>query len=472
MEIKHITIKICLKILLLLLFSTMSMSKSDSEMITVAISEFRTQGVSDDHEWLGKSFTDAMLTELSRSRDVRVVERDFLEEILDELELQSSALIDESSAVRVGELLGARVFIFGTLSLLNDELVVRARIVNVERGEVIGVAEATNELDNILQLQNDLALDIADQMAIEAALEDITGLEVTEVSIDVYDRLERFRNLGEDLPYFGSENEYREQSQNALMETEDIVAKTDDFEEIRYYRSLFALHAGDTRLARQELEIANRISSGNPDLILLNANIEYLSDNLNEAEELLKEYTNEVSDDARGWYALGSIYLEKRDNHEAAISFIRALQNTPYINEAKTNLRTLISGNQGLAILESVKMHKPEYYHAGKIFRAFWQDEKPDMEHVDVVLNSLPDLYLAHYMKGRNELDDVPTRARLYFRDSLNLRPDFPEAHRDLGLSYLNMNRCRTGAEHISIYVGLSRHVSDFAELQSKINSC
>src|SRR5919109_213089 len=76
-------------------------------------------------QWLGKSFADALLNRLQKARSVRVVEREFLDQVLAEMKLQSSSLVDEKSAVAVGRILGAKVIVFGSVAVLGDEAVAR-----------------------------------------------------------------------------------------------------------------------------------------------------------------------------------------------------------------------------------------------------------------------------------------------------------------------------------------------------------
>ncbi len=450
-------------------------AQAERGLLTVAVAEFRTQGVADGAEWLGKSFADAMLTELSRSREVRVVERDFLEDILMELELQASALIDESSAVRVGRLLGARAFIFGTVSQFGNRLVVRARIVNVERGEVMGVAESAGELDQILAVQRTLAADLSQKMAIEAALIDITQFEVTPVSIAVYNQLQILSELAGQLPPIGlaSDRQRRQaELQNALMTAGHIVSEADNFAQARYYRALFALHTEQFTLARQEMAIARRLEPQNPEFLLLAANISYQVDDIDEAESLLNQYTSLLPGDARGWFALGRIQMSQRKDSQASVSLMRALENSPYIYEAESNLRTLLSGPGGLALLDDLSRVDQKYFHSGMVMRSYWNMEQANIENLEIAVAAMPDIHILHYMRGLQLLRRSPSESKSSFQKSLNLYPGFPEGHRGLGQAYLRTGHCQIGKEHITIYLRLSRHVPDFSDLQREISRC
>src|SRR5438067_1140979 len=64
----------------------------ESQLVTVAVAPFRTEGLDSSMQWLGKSFADALLNRLQKARSVRVVEREFLDQVLAEMKLQSSSL--------------------------------------------------------------------------------------------------------------------------------------------------------------------------------------------------------------------------------------------------------------------------------------------------------------------------------------------------------------------------------------------
>lgn len=443
-------------------------------MITVAVAEFKIHGIDGDNQWLGRSFADATLIELSRSRQVRIVEREFLEDILEELELQSSVLIDESSAVRIGKLLGARAFIFGSVSQFGNDLVARARIVSIERGEVITVAEASGKNDRIPEIQKKLALDITGKMAVEAALVDITNFEVTPVRIELFHRLREFDEMASSLPFIGTDRNRQRilQYQNALNQISQIVADAGDFAEARYYRALFALQTGQVHLAEQEIAIARRLHSEKPEFMLLDANISYINNNSEQALRILADYTRLLPGDARGWYAIGRVQMQTGKNQDAVISFLNALDNSPYIYEAESTLRTLISGPTGLALLQDLRNNHTTYYHAGRVMRSFWNEAQAASSDLQVAAATLSGIHTVHYMKGMNRLAVSPLEARSFFQQSLNLHPGFPEGHRGLGLSYLASGGCETGKEHIRIYLSLSRFVPDFDDLQRQIERC
>lgn len=78
-----------------------------------------------------------------KGKGVPVVERSHLVRTLEELRLGSSTLVDEETRLHVGRLAGARRMIFGGYLILDAQIRVDLRLVNVETGEVLKAVEKT-----------------------------------------------------------------------------------------------------------------------------------------------------------------------------------------------------------------------------------------------------------------------------------------------------------------------------------------
>lgn len=73
----------------------------------------------------------------------QVVDRAAVEKIISEQKLQQNALMDASTAAKVGRLAGAGVFIVGNYSILRKKFVLTVRALSVETGQFIAAAEET-----------------------------------------------------------------------------------------------------------------------------------------------------------------------------------------------------------------------------------------------------------------------------------------------------------------------------------------
>jgi tetratricopeptide (TPR) repeat protein len=112
-----------------------------TEITTIAIMEFDNHSIGEYQEKLGhlaKGLADFFEHDFAKISTLRVVERDKIDFILKEIELQQSGSVDVATAVKVGKILGAQLMVFGSITQLDDDntrMVVRA--VKVETSEII-----------------------------------------------------------------------------------------------------------------------------------------------------------------------------------------------------------------------------------------------------------------------------------------------------------------------------------------------
>ncbi|HWR81761.1 MAG TPA: CsgG/HfaB family protein [Candidatus Deferrimicrobium sp.] len=115
--------------------------ESRSGVKTIAIMEFDNFSIGRYQEELGalgKGLADFFEHDFRKISAIKVVERDKINFVLKEHELQKSGAVDETTAVRAGKILGARFMVFGSITQLdpsNTRMVVK--VVSVETSEII-----------------------------------------------------------------------------------------------------------------------------------------------------------------------------------------------------------------------------------------------------------------------------------------------------------------------------------------------
>ena len=132
---------------------------------TLAIMDFTNSALGGranaDYEPLRKGMADILINELAANNpNIRIVEREHIQAILEEQNLATSGRVDANTAVRVGKVLGARYMLFGSFFIdLNNRLRLDLRAVNVEtsqvgeRGEVFTVSGKSEDiLDKIQEI--------------------------------------------------------------------------------------------------------------------------------------------------------------------------------------------------------------------------------------------------------------------------------------------------------------------------------
>lgn len=123
----------------------------------VAISYFDNNAKDPEFDPLSKGIADMMITELSDAQGIRVIERERLEELLDELELNKSEYIDPETAQKLGKGLGAEAILTGAFTVQGDRMRIDARLLKVETAEVLLTEKVSGPKDDFFDLHDQLA---------------------------------------------------------------------------------------------------------------------------------------------------------------------------------------------------------------------------------------------------------------------------------------------------------------------------
>lgn len=124
---------------------------------TLAVLNFDNNTGAADYDPMGRGLAAMMITDLSTSPDLKVVEREHMQDVLAEQHLQHSALFDSSTAVRAGKLLGAQYITAGSLAAADPKLRIDMRVIDVETGRVVQAAQVTGPKDRIFDMEHQLA---------------------------------------------------------------------------------------------------------------------------------------------------------------------------------------------------------------------------------------------------------------------------------------------------------------------------
>jgi len=91
---------------------------------------------------LGEFISATIIETLENRCEFRIVEREKLILILEELSLGSSELTSENSLLRIGKILGAKLMVFGAYQVIGDIVRLDLRLVEVERGLIVNVTSS------------------------------------------------------------------------------------------------------------------------------------------------------------------------------------------------------------------------------------------------------------------------------------------------------------------------------------------
>lgn len=95
----------------------------------LAILDFSTQT-----EEMSSYINSQLIATISESSSLRIVTRQHMDKIEKELQFQSSGLVSDSTALSIGERLGAHEIVFGSLEELDNKYMLQVRMLDVSHG--------------------------------------------------------------------------------------------------------------------------------------------------------------------------------------------------------------------------------------------------------------------------------------------------------------------------------------------------
>lgn len=135
-----------------------------AEPNTTAVLQFNEKGAGVQGK--GSQITDIVFAALAENPQIWMVEREDINKILQELELNTSGMVNPQQAVKVGELSGAKIIITGSIFKTGSKTFIVAKIIGTETSRVLGQSVNGNQEFEVLAQQ--LALKISDTLTKQA----------------------------------------------------------------------------------------------------------------------------------------------------------------------------------------------------------------------------------------------------------------------------------------------------------------
>lgn len=148
-----------------------AVEKESPGLQTLAIMDFRNSSIYERERFapLAKGFPSMMINYLNGATDLKVIERQRIQWLLNELKLQQKTdVVDQSTAVKMGNLLGATAVLFGNYSVVNDDKMrLSGRLVKVETSEILLSEKVTGEPDEFFSLVRELSQNLTRAINVE-----------------------------------------------------------------------------------------------------------------------------------------------------------------------------------------------------------------------------------------------------------------------------------------------------------------
>lgn len=129
--------KKCFFILLLLFVINYSLN---AQVLRVAILDFENISGIAQYDGLGKAMSSMLISDIEANvspKRLQLVERAQIQKLLKEQSFQTSGSVDKSTAVEAGKILGVGYLLVGDIYILDDQLIINARLTNTETGDIV-----------------------------------------------------------------------------------------------------------------------------------------------------------------------------------------------------------------------------------------------------------------------------------------------------------------------------------------------
>lgn len=152
--------------------------RPDPGMKALAVIDFKNRSIDKKEQYdpMELGFADLVINRLNNSTELKVVERERIKWILDEIKLQDEHNME--GAVRLGKQLGVQSVLMGSFIVVKGEIWLGARLVKIETSEILFSDEIKGDLDDFFELIDELSNKIAAK--IDVALKEDIGEVVPE----------------------------------------------------------------------------------------------------------------------------------------------------------------------------------------------------------------------------------------------------------------------------------------------------
>jgi TolB-like protein len=203
---------------------------------TLAVLYF-TNNSTTDHaalDPLSQGIADIIVTDLQdTASNVRLVERERLDYILHELEIEKSEAFDQGSAVRVGKQLGVHYLLLGSFMRLGEQVRIDYRLVKTETSELLKGNSVKGKMSSIMNLIDQLARKVAKEVggAVTRSGENHAG-----VNLDALMKYSEGLDLMDEERYLEARNAFQaalslapdfELAKNRIMQLNPVAQYTD-----------------------------------------------------------------------------------------------------------------------------------------------------------------------------------------------------------------------------------------------------
>ncbi len=210
-------------------------SADEAGVKTIAFLPFDNYSVGEYQEKLGKlghALAEFFAHDFGKVSSLKVIERNKMDFLLDEVKLSQEGITSQSAAIKVGKMLGAQLMVFGTISQIDDRHArMVAKVVKVETSEIVASVDQEGKPD-FNSMQKQLVEELAEKLDTE--LSDDAKSKLGQGGSDSFDALYHYSLGLEYMDSYDYKNAYENFKKAYDMDEKFIQAK----EKMDIYRPL------------------------------------------------------------------------------------------------------------------------------------------------------------------------------------------------------------------------------------------
>jgi TolB-like protein len=155
----------------------------------VAILDFDNISGIAKYDGLGKAMSSMLISDIEANvspKRLQLVERAQIQKVLKEQNFQASGSVNKSTAVQAGQILGVSYLLVGDIYILNDQLIINARLTNTETGDIVFAKNQEGKTVDWLNLKTNIAKELAISLSQPFTIPTIPDMETPIATLTTY----------------------------------------------------------------------------------------------------------------------------------------------------------------------------------------------------------------------------------------------------------------------------------------------
>ena len=157
---------------------------------------------SEDFEALQVGLQQMLITEFAANPALRVVDRSALNDLLAEQDLDASGRVDDATAARIGNLVGAKFMVFGGFIDFYGDMRMDIRVTDVETGVIVRTDQIRDNREELFRMVGRLAIQLTEGLELPSLPEAIREARAERVAppttaVQFYSRALLYQDRGD-----------------------------------------------------------------------------------------------------------------------------------------------------------------------------------------------------------------------------------------------------------------------------------